>query len=639
MIGFFPIPFPDEILYSVFARYHARARNKFLAATTKTLFGHEAARISIELPNKLGYLISQLPLNSPLTVDRLIYQNTLFPFYAPFLPPDRIQKLKEDMTGKSSGGTIHGRLGVQTSNIAVDFLRFCPVCVETDTELYGEPYWHRIHQLPGIFVCPHHSVFLKDSKVKSSYHSRKDTLVRAKTAIVKSAVEYLCSSNENHKSHLYLAKQSFWLLNQMNLENCGPDFFRKKFLHFLILKGWTSIKGVTQISNLENEFNKFYNSEFLAVLSSGLNQKYTWLRRLLQSSHHIQHPIRNLLFTNFFGISIQEIIGMEDFEHPIQGKSFPCLNPFADHFNELIVKTVKYNHRIKDKNGISAAFSCECGFSYRRHNLEKKNELMSLPPVIVSYGDTFFKKLRNFCGNNYTRKNIAKEFNVPLTTVTRWFAAFHIYKNKPPLSRVKKSSRSSKVEKRRQNYRAIWKELQLLNPEASRTQLKMLNNTVGHWIAVYDTQWYTENSPSKKISRKKDFRIDWKSKDFDFSQKVEILALEMLNSKEKPVRVTITGLSKRLGFHYLINKRPECIPNTIEILKKYAESTEEFIVRRVQFAANKIVKDNITASYTDLIIKSGLMKPHLIQLPKVQEALKRALIHIKENDYGGFANE
>lgn len=32
-------------------------------------------------------------------------------------------------------------------------LRYCPACVRADTEKYGEPYWHREHQLPLAMVC------------------------------------------------------------------------------------------------------------------------------------------------------------------------------------------------------------------------------------------------------------------------------------------------------------------------------------------------------------------------------------------------------------------------------------------------------------------------------------------------------
>lgn len=47
-------------------------------------------------------------------------------------------------------------------------LRYCPACAANDREQYGEAYWHRIHQLIGIQVCPVHRCYLMDSSVMIS---------------------------------------------------------------------------------------------------------------------------------------------------------------------------------------------------------------------------------------------------------------------------------------------------------------------------------------------------------------------------------------------------------------------------------------------------------------------------------------
>ena len=39
-------------------------------------------------------------------------------------------------------------------------------CIESDTRIYGEPYWHRIHQLPGVYICPIHGSVIIDSGVE-----------------------------------------------------------------------------------------------------------------------------------------------------------------------------------------------------------------------------------------------------------------------------------------------------------------------------------------------------------------------------------------------------------------------------------------------------------------------------------------
>lgn len=39
MLTFFPTPYPDEILYSTFARYHMRSANSSIKDTLDDLFG------------------------------------------------------------------------------------------------------------------------------------------------------------------------------------------------------------------------------------------------------------------------------------------------------------------------------------------------------------------------------------------------------------------------------------------------------------------------------------------------------------------------------------------------------------------------------------------------------------------------
>lgn len=52
----------------------------------------------------------------------------------------------------------------QNGNVAgtLKIPHFCPVCVSVDYEEYGEPYWHRAHQLPNVTVCHKHYCKLMD---------------------------------------------------------------------------------------------------------------------------------------------------------------------------------------------------------------------------------------------------------------------------------------------------------------------------------------------------------------------------------------------------------------------------------------------------------------------------------------------
>ncbi len=88
MLGFFPTPYPDELFYSVVARYHVRSGNKSFRQTHEELFETtELQPDKIVLPNNLNFLISQLPQRSQLTIESLIKKNTLYPFFRNFLTP------------------------------------------------------------------------------------------------------------------------------------------------------------------------------------------------------------------------------------------------------------------------------------------------------------------------------------------------------------------------------------------------------------------------------------------------------------------------------------------------------------------------------------------------------------------------
>lgn len=62
----------------------------------------------------------------------------------------------------SNSSQIYGHLGIFSKHIP-EWLQFCPICTESDIQKFGESYWHRLHQVPGVKVCPIHNVFLEQS--------------------------------------------------------------------------------------------------------------------------------------------------------------------------------------------------------------------------------------------------------------------------------------------------------------------------------------------------------------------------------------------------------------------------------------------------------------------------------------------
>lgn len=51
------------------------------------------------------------------------------------------------------------------SNGLAHVWRWCPSCLKDDMNSHGSPYWHRRHQLPGVFVCTQHKTSLLEVKI------------------------------------------------------------------------------------------------------------------------------------------------------------------------------------------------------------------------------------------------------------------------------------------------------------------------------------------------------------------------------------------------------------------------------------------------------------------------------------------
>jgi hypothetical protein len=101
MIGFFPDLYPDELLYSVCARFCNWTQYPDKKSVVRELFGTPNALAVIDLPTHLGSFMAALPPGNRYSAERLIDDHTLLPFYSPFHPTERIERLREDMQGNS----------------------------------------------------------------------------------------------------------------------------------------------------------------------------------------------------------------------------------------------------------------------------------------------------------------------------------------------------------------------------------------------------------------------------------------------------------------------------------------------------------------------------------------------------------
>src|SRR5713101_4124025 len=100
----FADPYPDELLFSAWVRSaeHLRYPNKY--AYFEQFTGRRQTEPIVDFPCHLDQFVAALPAPSLYTVDSLIQDHTLYPYYRPFLPAERALRLYENMRGDSGNG-------------------------------------------------------------------------------------------------------------------------------------------------------------------------------------------------------------------------------------------------------------------------------------------------------------------------------------------------------------------------------------------------------------------------------------------------------------------------------------------------------------------------------------------------------
>lgn len=627
MLGFFTDPYPDEILYSVCARYHRRARNGSAAATVRDLFGCEALQIGVDLPSRLGHLVERMPPGHRYTVNRLIDEHTLLPFYAPFHPPERTQKLRSDMAGAPEGGSIHGRVGFLTSNIFQEFLRFCPACVEEDERLYGKAYWHRVHQVPGVMVCPSHKVFIEDSDIRMSKRGKKDAPVTAKQAVKPVQIRHLETENRDHVAHLRIARDAAWLLRQREVPS-GLGVLRKRYLALLCRRSLASYAGIIHFSELKAQFQEYYSGELLDMLSSNLRKRHCWLGAMVQTVRRARHPIRHLLLMHFLGLLVEEFFKLPAEYAPFGEPPFPCLNPAAEHYGEERIVRYEVRYKIQGNREPAGTFWCECGFIYRRFGRDEEGENRSTVNRIIAFGPVWENELRRmYHESGGDLKAMARHLGVSAHVVTKQARRLGLLQSdqRTELAHIRRPKEPlATAAAKRSRHRTLWLQTVRAHPAAGRDDLRRKVPSAYNWLIRNDRQWYEKQSPSLRKPAGPSPFVDWHRRDDEIAAKVRPVAERLRNIPGRPVRVSKQAVMRELRVGALVSKNGSRVPKTISVLNEVTESAEEYAIRRIWWAAGSFLQEKMRASQWKLIKRAAIGRD-IQARSSVRDALEAAV--------------
>jgi Tn7-like transposition protein D/TniQ len=377
MISFFPEPYPDELCYSLFARYRRRAGYRGRISTVRDLFGLREFKVAIDLPSRLDPFIASLPPGHSYTTDRVIDEHTMLPFYGAFLSPERVALTRTEMGHPSGRERTRRCASLPRYAVRLEYLQYCPMCVEEDRERWGETYWHRIHQASVVKVCPSHDVVIEPSSVNAAYRFDREgfiTLEESLAAAQAPTPQRLDHGDRQNEFHLAIARDARWLLDQRGL--CAPsNSLRWRYLNLLYDRGLATFADKVRLRVLRGEFESHCGRDFLQSLGCDLGHEHIFNDLMSAEGRPARHPVEHLLFIHFLGCSAREFFLLPaEKRQPFGAPPWPCLNSASEHYRELRIEkcTIRDVHlRPEDVRRNSprrpvGEFACDCGFVYRR---------------------------------------------------------------------------------------------------------------------------------------------------------------------------------------------------------------------------------------------------------------------------------
>ncbi len=533
---------------------------------------------------------------------------------------------------------IRMRLGLNIPQVkSSEYLRFCPLCAEKDIENYGRTYWHRIHQPAGILVCAGHNCFLQNSMVGSERESSYNFHCADESVNILPP-RFLSKDDPEHELFLYLARNAEWLLTQENL--CLEEgTLRERYYNLLLKRGYAYYNGRIRNAPLLEAFNEHFSPRSLETLGcTVVSAQKGWLAKMIEKgrSNVIQHPIRHLLLMHFLGVTAEEFFTSFVEYKPFGEGPYPCLNRASDHYGELKIGNCEiFDNTVKRKRGKPLGiFACNCGFVYQRVGPDGSAKARFTYSSVKEYGKTWENKLEELWTDlSLSVAEIARVFKVSDLLIVRHAIRLELPMNYPDTRIVLGYERRRNPRKTfsqlLSRHRQKWLQVVKRHPTSTRQELMNVANTLYLWLLRNDSDWFERHLPEAEIKSGKTGSMDWQSIDDELSKEVEQACRRILESNNPILRVGITEIIKWVGNKAWLEKRDEKLPKTAEIIYRYSETLEDFMLRKIRRLEESFIEEGNTISRSGFIERGRLKNSTSKNSIKIQNAINAALRKIR----------
>jgi hypothetical protein len=523
------------------------------------------------------------------------------------------------MAGAIGDGVGYAASRLSGTKAGMRSCRYCPECAKEDRMRYGEAYWHRIHQLPGLPVCPTHNTLLTTPVWHLPNRSTARAYQSAEESIPDEEGARRIDPTDAHSNLLlWLSKQALWLL-----ENECDVFDSKELVSFYRVTA--ALRGYERIDSiLSRDFARLarerIHEQWLEQLGWPSRGKGAWIHRVLKRGS--VSAVRHLLVLWLLSVTVQELSENVSSELVFEPGPWPCLSAVCSHSGEDVIQT--YSLRSGNDRALHGIFKCECGFSYRRNAPDHGGATRKKPMLIHTTGNTWDNQLiQRWTDPSVNVTDLSLQLGVRrerlLSEAARLaLPALPWRRGYPP---AQPSGLYSEGAMRERHRRRVLDSI-AMHPDALRSEIYSMYPSAIVWLRKYDEGWLNQHLSAWKktkpsYQRKGKRSRNWQDRDAALAARVPIIAHEVKNLPGSPIRLSIARLRRGLGIRA---SGLADFPKLKAAIEAAEETPFEFVLRKLRL----IAKNFPNASPATWADHAGLHKKDWLMDPRFHSALQAA---------------
>ncbi len=482
------MPLPDETLFSWCSRYHKLAALGSHRATCQRLFGHHQIGTAHDFPARIQCLASHT-LTVLGTAQEIVAQRTLLPFYLPFRSVSLADRAMQAMFGHGIGHLKY-QLGLLTSGLGASHpLKACPDCIKEDLSQFGWAYWHRSHQLPGVWTCLRHNRPLQLCAQKHGNIERYSWILPEQKRML-DLVQNALLSNQDDTTEAWrkLAQVCEVVVSNESGSYADPVKLSQTLRIRLCGMGLTHPGGRVRWQLMEPLLTQC--SKRLSGIPEFEGQATThYLRNQLQAiltGRSLMHPLRYLIwvaefFNDWydFAVHYSESYVQSARQSIIDNntKSLPIKHPTITlDLGRVVAGEISVSHAAK-----------LAGIDYVTAAARFAASGYTTPPRPKMLNEEVRSKLICALNSGEDKASIATALGLSVSTVTR------VMRTTPGLQQTWHDVRTIRT---RNHYRQIWQEIAGMYPLIGIQRLRKMNPAAFAWLYRNDKEWLKQSSIS-----------------------------------------------------------------------------------------------------------------------------------------------